>query len=231
MRFGPLRRRGLAFRLPEGYARAMRIVSIHIGMPRAVIRGDGELLTGGAKLPVPQAMLRFASFEGDGVANHEYHGGADRAACVYPAGHYAWWKTEHGLDLAFGSFCENLTVEGAREEEICIGDSFRVGDALAMVTLPRDPCITLDRLTGCPSLARLARKSGRCGFHMRTLEEGVIREGDPFELVRRHPARIPVFAALDLYHGRSRDRALFDRLREMPEFGEQGKQEIARRLA
>ncbi len=215
----------------RGYAPGMRIVSLHIGMPRPTLsKGGSELLTGGAKLQADKAMLRFESFEGDGVADHAHHGGPDRAACVYPAGHYAWWKATHGLDLAFGSFSENLTVEGAREEEVCIGDTFRVGDALAMVTLPRDPCVTLDRLTGHPSLARLARESGRCGFHMRTIEEGVIREGDPFEPVQRHSGRITVAAVLDLYHGRSRDRALFDLLCGMPEFGEQGKREIARRL-
>ena len=42
----------------------------------------------------------------------------------------------------------DLTVEGAREEELCIGDILRVGGALVQVSLPRDPCKTLDRLNG-----------------------------------------------------------------------------------
>jgi MOSC domain-containing protein YiiM len=208
-----------------------RIVAIFTGMPGQRPVSDGTLFTGGAKQPVEAAFLGFDNFKGDGQGNLRHHGGRDRSACVYIAGHYAWWKATHGLDLREGAFCENLTVEGVREDTVCIGDVFRAGEALVQVTLPRDPCATLDRLNGVPDLWKLARDSGRCGFHMRTLEEGVVRTGDAFQVVRRHPAEITVAAALDLYHGRSRDRELARRLDEMPEFAEQGKREIAARLA
>jgi MOSC domain-containing protein YiiM len=182
------------------------------------------------KAPAAGAMLRFDGFEGDGVADRRHHGGPDRTACVYPAAHYAWWSAVHGFELQFGAFSENLTVDGAREEEICIGDIVRIGGALAQVTLPRDPCPTIDRITDIPSLHRLARECGKCGFHMRTLEEGLVRAGDSFELVERHRAGISVAAVLDLYHGRSADRALQQKLLRMPEFADEGKRELTRRL-
>ena len=143
---------GLALDGILGYSQHMTVVSLRVGMPRTEVRRSKELLTGGVKASVDGAILRFAGFEGDGVADHLHHGGADRTVCVYPAGHYAWWKSEHGYDLPFGSFSENLTVEGAREEELCIGDIVRIGAALAQITLPRDPCLTIDRLTEIPSL-------------------------------------------------------------------------------
>jgi MOSC domain-containing protein YiiM len=208
----------------------MKVVSVHIGMPRAVVREAGELFTGGAKAEHSPAMLRFGGFEGDLVADRVHHGGADRAACVYPAGHYAWWKAEYGHDLGPGDFCENLTVEGLLEEDINIGDIIRVGEALAQVALPRDPCKTIDRLVGIPSLHRVARERGKCGFHMRTLEEGAVRVGDGFELVERNAEGISVAAVLDLYHGRSKDRELLLRLRAMGEFADEGKRELAERL-
>jgi MOSC domain-containing protein YiiM len=208
----------------------MKVVSIHVGMPRAVVRDSGELFTGGAKAELPLATLRLGGFEGDRVADLRHHGGADRAACVYPAGHYPWWKAEYGHDLGPGDFCENLTVEGLLEEDIRIGDIVRVGEALAQVTLPRDPCKTIDRLVGIPSLHRVARERGKCGFHMRTLEEGVVRVGDGFELVERNAEGISVAAVLDLYHGRSKDRGLLIRLQAMPEFAEEGKRALAERL-
>jgi MOSC domain-containing protein YiiM len=65
---------------------------------------------------------------------------------------------------------------------------------------------------------------------MRTLEGGLVRNGDAFQPVSTHPAGITVSEALDLYHGRSRDLDLFRRLEEMPEFADQGKSEIAARL-
>jgi MOSC domain-containing protein YiiM len=208
----------------------MSVASLHVGTPRRQMFPSGTLVTGGAKASVAGAVLRFDGFEGDGVADHRHHGGPDRTACVYPAEHYAWWSSVHGCTLQFGAFSENLTVEGAREGEICIGDIVRIGGALARVTLPRDPCPTIDRITNIPSLHRMARESGRCGFHMRTLEEGLVQAGDIFELVERNAAGISVAAVLDLYHGRSSDRGLLQRLQDMPEFADEGKRELVRRL-
>lgn len=208
----------------------MIVVSLHVGTPRRETLPSGTLVTGGAKASVTGAMLRMDGFEGDGVADHRHHGGPDRTACVYPAEHYAWWISVHDCTLQFGAFSENLTVEGVREGEICIGDIVRIGKALTQVTLPRDPCPTIDRITDIHSLHRMARESGRCGFHMRTLEEGLVQAGDLFEVVERNPAGISVAAVLDLYHGRSSDRALRQRLQDMPEFADEGKRELARRL-
>jgi MOSC domain-containing protein YiiM len=126
----------------------MKIVALFVGAPRSCTVPDGVLFTGGAKSPVASAVLGIDGFEGDGQADRRHHGGRDRAVCLYISGHYHWWKSAHGFDLGPGAFCENLTVDGAREEDICIGDVFRIGEALAQVTLPRDPCRTLDRLTG-----------------------------------------------------------------------------------
>ena len=187
-------------------------------------------MTGGAKTSVSSAVLRFPGFEGDGVADRRHHGGVDRTACVYPAEHYQWWKDAYGYALRPGAFSENLTVDGAVEDAICIGDVIQIGDALAQVTLPRDPCGTIDRITEIPSLHRLARETGRCGFHMRTIREGAIRVGDEFRIVERNGKGITVAMTLDLYHGRSKDRALARLLQGMPEFAEEGKRELARRL-
>jgi MOSC domain-containing protein YiiM len=208
----------------------MTVVSIHVGMPRRLLRESGEFLTGGAKAEVSEAMLRFGGFEGDLVADRIHHGGPDRAACAYPAGHYAWWKSEYGYELGFGAFCENLTVEGLLEEGIFVGDILRIGDALTQVSLPRDPCKTIDRITAIPSLHRIARESGNCGFHLRTLEEGRVRVGDGIELAERNAEGISVAAVLDLYHGRSRDGELYTRLRGMREFADEGKRHLAERL-
>ncbi|MGA2762721.1 MAG: MOSC domain-containing protein [Spirochaetia bacterium] len=209
----------------------MKVAAMFVGKPRSVTVADGTLLTGGSKSPVEAAFLRFDNFEGDGQGNLQFHGGRDRSVCVYIAEHYAWWKSEHGYEIRYGSFCENLTVEGVAEDQVCIGDVFRAGDALVQVSLPRDPCRTIDRLTGIPDLWKQARDSGRLGFHMRTLEEGLVRTGDAFDLVRAHPEHVTVAEVLALYHGRSRDVELAERLSRMPEFAWQGKNDIARRMA
>ncbi len=208
----------------------MTVISIHVGMPRTEDRKAGSFVTGGVKTSVESAVLRFPGFEGDGVADRKHHGGADRTACVYPAGHYAWWKATYGYELLPGAFSENLTVDGVQEDAICIGDIIQVGEARTQVTLPRDPCLTIDRINEIPSLHQLVRDCGRCGFHMRTLKEGVIKVGDAFRIVERNGKGVTVAMALDLYHGRSKDRAIVRLLQDMPEFAEEGKRELVRRI-
>ncbi len=208
----------------------MRVAALFVGKPRTVTVAGTTFRSGGAKFAVDAAFLRFDGFEDDGPANLKHHGGRDRTACVYPLEHYAWWKEARGFVLGPGSFAENLTVEGALEDALCIGDVVRVGAALAQVSLPRDPCGTLDRLTGIPGFGATARSAGKAGFHMRTLEEGMVRAGDAFTVVERDPAGFTVAAALDLYHGRSRDPDLARRLFAIPALAEQGRREIGQRL-
>ena len=149
---------------------------------------------------------------------------------VEAGGSRVWW-TAQGTPLPLGAFSENLVIEQALEGEICIGDVFRIGKAVVQVSLPRDPCRTIDRLTGIPGLHARIRESGRCGFHMRTLQPGEVRDGDAVEVAQRAAHGITVSTVLNLYHGRSLDRELFRRLEALPEFAEQGKREIGRRLA
>ena len=219
----------LASASDSGYSCPMIVLSVRIGLPRSLPRRSGEVITAGVKAEVSCAKLGFAGFEGDGVSNHSFHGGPDRTACVYPAAHYRWWKSERGYDLPWGSFFENLTVEGLAEEDVCIGDRIRVGTALAQISLPRDPCGTIDRILEIPSLHTMAQKEGRCGFHMRTLEEGLVRPGDSFEVVERGAGAVSVAAALDLYHGRSSDRDLLELLLGLPDFADEGKRELNKR--
>jgi len=209
----------------------MRIAALFVGKPRSVTVAGTTFRSAGAKTSVESAFLRFDGFDGDGPANLKYHGGRDRTACVYPLEHYAWWKQTHGFELGPGSFAENLTIEGATEDTLCLGDVIRVGGALAQVSLPRDPCGTLDRLTGIAGFGAMARDAGKCGFHMRTMEEGLVRAGDTFDVVQRDPAGFTIAAALDLYHGRSDDHELAQRLFAIPALAEQGRRQIAQRLA
>jgi MOSC domain-containing protein YiiM len=209
----------------------MKVIAVHVGKPRSVTVAGTTFRSAGAKSPVESAFLRWEGFDGDGQANRTYHGGKDRTACVYALEHYTWWNQVHGFALGPGAFAENLTVEGALEDGIRIGDVLRVGEALIQVSLPHDPCGTLDRLTGIRGFGMLAQQSGRCGFHARTVQEGLVRAGDAVEVVQEDPEGISVAMALDLYHGRSQDRELARRILAMPFFADQGKADIRRRLS
>jgi MOSC domain-containing protein YiiM len=84
------------------------------------------------------------NLDGDGQADLKAHGGIYKAVYVYSIENYDYWKRELGrTDFPFGQFGENFTVEGMLDDDIHIGDQFRVGFALVEVTQPRVPCFKL----------------------------------------------------------------------------------------
>ena len=208
----------------------MKVVWLNVGLPRAQHYGREVVWTAGAKKPVPNARLRFHGFEGDGQADRRNHGGADKAVCVYPFDHYAHWEKALGRTLEPASFSENLTVSGAVEGEVCIGDVFEVGEAVVQVSQPRTPCGKLAGKNGQRLLTRWVAQTGYTGFYMRVLSEGFVRSGDAFELVERHPDRISIIAVNDVIFGRSEDADLIARLADLPEFGSDGRTLFTERL-
>jgi MOSC domain-containing protein YiiM len=121
----------------------MRIFSLNVGLPSAQLYEGREIITGGAKKPVPRAMLRFGNLEGDGQADLVNHGGLEKAVCVYPFDHYPYWNRQLRRYLKPGAFSENITISGAIETEVCVGDVFQIGGAMVQVSQPRMPCTKL----------------------------------------------------------------------------------------
>ncbi|MDQ3513689.1 MAG: MOSC domain-containing protein, partial [Chloroflexota bacterium] len=125
---------------------------------------------------------------GDGQADLVNHGGADKAVCCYPAGHYADWHRELGLDPAafpYGAFGENLTLSGVTETTVCLGDTFTVGTATVQVSQPRQPCWKLSRRWGVRDLAARVQRTKRTGWYVRVVEEGDVAAGQALTLVDR----------------------------------------------
>ena len=93
------------------------------------------------------------------------HGGVDKAVYAYPSEHYEHWRREWpGMDLPWGAFGENLTIEGLLED-VRIGDRFAVGTAEFVVTQPRIPCYKLGIRLGRPDALKPFLRSGRTGFY------------------------------------------------------------------
>ena len=123
----------------------MKVISLNVGVPRMVSWKGLEVSTGIFKEPVSgPVMLRRLDFDGDRQADLEVHGGPAKALYAYPSEHYEPWRKElRDPELAWPGFGENLTTEGLLEDDAHIGDRFRIGDALVMVTQPRFPCYKL----------------------------------------------------------------------------------------
>jgi MOSC domain-containing protein YiiM len=172
----------------------MKLLSVNVSLPKEVPHGRETVSTGIFKEPVGgRIMLRTTNLDGDGQADLENHGGVDRAAYAYSIENYDHWRRELGRDeFAFGQFGENFTVEEMVEDDIHIGDVFRVGDALVEVSQPRPPCFKLGIKMGMAGFPKLFLASGRVGFYLRVLEEGEVGARDAFERVESDPEQVSV---------------------------------------
>ena len=121
----------------------MKIISLNVGRPQLVVRNDEPISTGIFKSPVEgRVMMRTLNLDGDRQADLTVHGGPYKAVYVYPSEHYDFWKNElPEMDLPWGMFGENLTVEGLQEKQINIGDTYKIGEAVVQVTQPRQPLV------------------------------------------------------------------------------------------
>ena len=164
----------------------MRIISINAGLPREVAWGGKTVTTSIWKEPVSGPVRVSAlNIAGDRQSDLTVHGGADKAVYVYPSEHYAFWRREvPGVELPWGAFGENFTTAGL-SEEFRIGDRLRIGSAEFAVTQPRMPCYKLAIRFGRADIVKRFLKSGRTGFYLSVVREGVVEAGDSIELDSR----------------------------------------------
>ena len=171
----------------------MRILSVRVGRPAThpVPVGEGEapeyFRSAIAKVAVEGPVgLTSHGLAGDEVEDTRVHGGPDQAVLAYAAAHYQAWRAEWGRDdVGFGGFGENLTVDGADEETVCLGDRWSVGGALLEVTKPRSPCNRLAWYQRREDLIQRVRATGRSGWYLRVLVEGSVQAGAGIELAER----------------------------------------------
>ncbi|MGA8595010.1 MAG: MOSC and FAD-binding oxidoreductase domain-containing protein [Bryobacteraceae bacterium] len=171
-----------------------RLVSINVGLPRDVTWRGEKVHTGIWKQPVPgRIAVRRLNVEGDGQGDLAGHGGEHRAVMVYQMDAYRHWEAQLGRnDFSFGQFGENFTVAGLPDDEVCIGDRYRIGSALFEVTQPRVTCYRVGIRMAEPAMAALLVSHHRPGFYFRVLEEGEVGADDEITKVADGPERITV---------------------------------------
>lgn len=132
------------------------------------------------KLPVERAMVRVQGMEGDRQANRKYHGGPDRALCLY-AQERLDALVRDGHPLARGTLGENVTIAGLPWEEVQPGVRLQVGGAAVEVTGFAAPCRQIAEAFTDRRFARVGEKAnpGWSRVYVRVLEEGEVAVGDP----------------------------------------------------
>jgi ferredoxin-NADP reductase/MOSC domain-containing protein YiiM len=157
-----------------------RLLSVNVGLPRDITWQGRAVHTAVWKTPVQgRRMVRRLNIDGDGQGDLHGHGGEHRAVFVYQIESYRYWQNQLGRsDFTYGQFGENFTIDGLPDQEVCIGDRYRVGGALFEVTQPRVTCYRVGIRMDEPRMPALLVAHGRPGFYFRVLEEGEVEAGD-----------------------------------------------------
>ena len=197
-----------------------RLLSVNVGMPKDVPWHGRTVHTGIWKTPVAgPRMARRLNLDGDGQGDLAGHGGEQRAVLVYQAESIAYWRTYLGrdgaepadgggdVDFGYGVFGENFTVDGLADDEVCIGDRYRIGEAEFEVTQPRVTCYRLGLRLDAPTLPSLLVEHRRPGFYLRVITEGRVQAGDEITHTRRGPHALTVADIDALLYLPDRDRS------------------------
>src|SRR3954465_62991 len=170
------------------------LLSVNVGGPRDIAWEGKTVRTAIWKAPVDgPRMVRRINIDGDDQGDRLAHGGEHRAVFVYQADSYRYWENELGRDdFGFGQFGENFTVDGLADDEVCVGDRYRIGGAVWEVSQPRVTCYRVGIRMREPRMPALLVAHRRPGFYFRVLEEGEVGAGDAIERVERGPQAMTV---------------------------------------
>jgi ferredoxin-NADP reductase/MOSC domain-containing protein YiiM len=171
-----------------------RLLSVNVGLPRDIAWKGRTVHTAIWKDPVPgRCRARRLNLEGDGQGDLAGHGGEQRAVYVYQIESYRYWQDQlHRTDFIDGQFGENFTIEGLGDDEVCVGDRYRIGRAVFEVTQPRVTCYRVGIRLNEPRMPALLTSSGRPGFYCRVLQEGDVGAGDDIVKVGEVAERMTV---------------------------------------
>jgi MOSC domain-containing protein YiiM len=172
----------------------VKVISLNVARPRLAIYKGATINTGIFKKPVSgRVALRTLNLDGDQQADLSVHGGPYKAVYAYPSEHYEYWRRElPEMDLPWGMFGENFTTEGLEEDELHVGDRFRIGSATAMVRQPRMPCYKLAAKFRRDDLIERFLRSGHSGFYFSVEQEGEVGVGDSLELISQESEGVTI---------------------------------------
>ncbi len=211
---------------------AMKIISINVGLPRDVEWQGKVLKTSIWKNPVAGRIpVSKLNLKGDQQSDLSVHGGADKAVYAYPREHYAYWQNAlSDMELPWGAFGENFTIEGILEDQIRVGDRLQIGSAEFIVTQPRMPCFKLGVRFNDMHMVKRFLKSRRTGFYFAVLREGEVGSGDEIHFKERQEGGLTIADIVNLYTVDSENQELLRRATEQPALPDSWKEYFRKRL-
>lgn len=158
----------------------MKILAVCLGRPE-ILPGK-KYKTGINKLAIQgPIMVDAEGLVGDAILNRKHHGGVDQAVYIEGSIDLDWWQAELGRDLPFGTFGENLVIEGLESAMLAAGDRLAIGEVLLEITSARIPCATFAAKMGEPTFVKRYTRAARPGAYARVLQGGMVEAGQSVE--------------------------------------------------
>jgi len=158
----------------------MKILAVCLGRPE-ILPGK-KYKTGINKLAIQgPIMVDAEGLVGDAILNRKHHGGVDQAVYIEGSIDLDWWQAELGRDLPYGTFGENLVIEGLESAMLAAGDRLAIGEVLLEVTSARMPCATFAAKMGDPTIVKRYTRAARPGAYARVLQGGMVEAGQSVE--------------------------------------------------
>lgn len=172
----------------------MKIAGIAIGGIEEIPYRGKKVKTGIFKKPIAGPIfLGREGLEGDIQVDRKNHGGPDKAVYAYSLENLRYWsKLRNEPDYAAGHMGENLTLEGLDDHAVSIGDQFQIGSVIVEVSQPRVPCFKLGIRMQKPQFVGEFLTSGRTGFYLRVIQEGLIETGDEVTRIHEPPLKVSI---------------------------------------
>jgi MOSC domain-containing protein YiiM len=208
----------------------IQIKNLAIGKPKEFDWNDKKGISAIGKTSTETLQLLKSGFVGDDVANHEFHGGFDRAVCLYPFEHYVNWENEFQTKLKLPAFGENMTVAGMLEDQVCIGDVYQAGDAVLQITQGRIPCSTISNYNGVDKFLMRIVATNKTGYFFRVLEEGAISMESTIKLIEKHPMGVTVFSANQVMFHDQKNKKAIGKILQVKELAEVWREKFTRML-
>lgn len=163
----------------------VKIIALFKAFP-SPLEKNSSIISSINRLEANELIVLMDRVEGDDVYNKTHHGGPQRVLHHYPLEHLEYWN-QYYLSKAFlpGSMGENISTYGLTENNVCIGDIFKIGDIVCQVTEPRKPCVTINHQFGMKGLARKVQEESKTGWFYKVLKAGTLKKGDEIILHER----------------------------------------------
>ena len=177
--------------------------------------------------------LGAEGFVGDQQADRRVHGGPEKAVHLYPARHYARLAAHFPAaagQLVPGSLGENISTVDLDENDVRVGDIWRLGGARLQVCQPRNPCWKIDERFAVDGMAAFIAEQRLTGWYWRVLQVGRVGPDDELQLDHPAMAASTLAAAMQLWQSHRPALADLEKLAATPGIAEHWQHKIEQRL-